>query len=135
GLLAIVILQNGLRLSSQPAELTGILTGALLLTTILLDRALMRSRARSPAVTSAEETEVKNSQVAVLCAVILFGAFLVAGTNLYLAQTMMRRTSSDFGGGGVARPDRKPVVAMMPKAKGDPYFISCREGAEEAASE
>src|SRR5216683_4940549 len=33
GLFAIVILQNGLRLSSQPAELTGILTGALLIGT------------------------------------------------------------------------------------------------------
>jgi rhamnose transport system permease protein len=27
------------------------------------------------------------------------------------------------------------VVAMMPKAKGDPYFVSCRKGAEEAAKE
>jgi len=27
------------------------------------------------------------------------------------------------------------VIAMMPKAKGDPYFISCRKGAEEAANE
>src|SRR2546423_13616669 len=26
-------------------------------------------------------------------------------------------------------------MAMMPKAKGDPYFISCRQGAEEAAKE
>src|SRR5881398_858378 len=38
GLLAIIVLQNGLRLSGQPAELTGILTGALLVVTILLDR-------------------------------------------------------------------------------------------------
>ena len=38
GLFAIVILQNGLRLSAQPAELAGILTGALLLGTILLER-------------------------------------------------------------------------------------------------
>jgi rhamnose transport system permease protein len=30
---------------------------------------------------------------------------------------------------------RRPVIAMMPKAKGDPYFISCRAGAEEAAKE
>src|SRR5260370_30108813 len=29
----------------------------------------------------------------------------------------------------------KTVVAMMPKAKGDPYFVSCRQGAEEAARE
>ncbi|MBI2301066.1 MAG: substrate-binding domain-containing protein, partial [Armatimonadetes bacterium] len=27
------------------------------------------------------------------------------------------------------------VVAMMPKSKGDPYFVSCREGAEAAAKE
>jgi len=27
------------------------------------------------------------------------------------------------------------VIAMMPKAKGDPYFVSCRKGAEEAARE
>src|SRR5206468_10265145 len=30
---------------------------------------------------------------------------------------------------------RRPVIAMMPKAKGDPYFVSCRAGAEEAARE
>src|SRR5206468_9160302 len=29
----------------------------------------------------------------------------------------------------------KTVIAMMPKAKGDPYFVSCRQGAEEAARE
>jgi rhamnose transport system substrate-binding protein len=28
----------------------------------------------------------------------------------------------------------KPVVAMMPKAKGDPYFISARKGADSAAA-
>jgi rhamnose transport system permease protein len=30
---------------------------------------------------------------------------------------------------------KRPLIAMMPKAKGDPYFISCRAGAEEAAQE
>src|SRR5262249_42142849 len=29
----------------------------------------------------------------------------------------------------------RTVLAMMPKAKGDPYFVSCRTGAEEAARE
>jgi rhamnose transport system permease protein len=29
----------------------------------------------------------------------------------------------------------RPVIAVMPKAKGDPYFVSCRVGAEEAAKE
>ena len=27
------------------------------------------------------------------------------------------------------------MIAMMPKAKGDPYFVSCRVGAEQAARE
>ncbi len=30
---------------------------------------------------------------------------------------------------------KKAVIAMMPKAKGDPYFISCKKGADEAAKE
>src|SRR5882672_8027042 len=38
GLFAIVILQNGLRLADLPAELSGILTGALLVITICVDR-------------------------------------------------------------------------------------------------
>ncbi len=29
----------------------------------------------------------------------------------------------------------RTVIAVMPKAKGDPYFVSCRAGAEEAAKE
>src|SRR6185295_4195601 len=46
GLFAIVILQNGLRLSAQPAELAGILTGVLLISTILLDRLSKGARTR-----------------------------------------------------------------------------------------
>src|SRR6185503_6782527 len=74
GLLAIVILQNGLRLSAQPAELAGILTGVLLLATILLDRFSTRAATRlSDGINEegAEESEVKNSQIAVLSTVIL----------------------------------------------------------------
>src|SRR5204863_3728103 len=75
GLFAIVILQNGLRLSGQPAELAGILTGALLVGTILIDR-LSRRWHRVQAVktplaggisqaevcATEEEFEVRNSQ-------------------------------------------------------------------------
>src|SRR5229473_885728 len=68
GLLAIVVLQNGLRLSGQPAEL-----------------------GRGPGAEGA---------------------------------------AAPASNGG-----HRPVIAMMPKAKGDPYFISCRKGAEEAAAE
>ena len=42
------------------------------------------------------------------------------------------RSRSRFG---AARPAHRPVIAMMPKAKGDPYFVSARAGAEEAAQE
>src|SRR5216683_486120 len=77
GLFGIVILQNGLRLSAQPAELAGILTGVLLVATILLDRLSRRAQAwqsRTPTISEAEE--VRNSQVAVLSAVILAAALL-----------------------------------------------------------
>ena len=127
GLFAIVVLQNGLRLSAQPAELTGILTGVLLLVTIILNRVSGRSRA---AATKTGEIDVKNSQVAVLSAVILIAALLVAGSNWLLVRSIGRNA-----GVATANPNRRIQVAMMPKAKGDPYFVSCRQGAEEAAKE
>jgi rhamnose transport system substrate-binding protein len=139
GLLAIVILQNGLRLSSQPAELAGILTGALLIGTILADRLSSRARARAYTHIDSEEIQVKNSQVAILSAVILLGALIVAGSNWYLVGSLRRETSGAGAGarsaGDPAGGGRKTVIAMMPKAKGDPYFISCRQGAEDAARE
>src|SRR4029079_17871041 len=68
GLLAIIMLQNGLRLSAQPAELTGILPGGLLVPTILVDRLSKRARRLPRAHTRTQEDEVKNSQVAILSA-------------------------------------------------------------------
>ena len=48
GLFAMSVLQNGLRLAALPAELTGVLTGMLLVATIALDRVrAMRRRARA----------------------------------------------------------------------------------------
>ena len=38
-------------------------------------------------------------------------------------------------GGGDAPPTARVTVAMMPKNKGNPYFVSCRQGAEEAAQQ
>jgi len=139
GLFAIVILQNGLRLSSQPAELTGILTGVLLLGTILADRLSARAKTRAHIQNDPEETQVKNSQVAILSAVILLGALIVAGSNWYLIGSLRRESSIGSAAGtrsaGQATSEHKTVIAMMPKAKGDPYFISCRQGAEDAAKE
>ena len=135
GLFAIVVLQNGLRLSAAPAELAGILTGVLLVGTILLDRLSRRSWSTAPADPTVEESEVKNSQVGVLSAVILASGLIVAVSNWALV-----RSIRDEVGGSAARPaaaatGERPVIAMMPKAKGDPYFISARQGAEEAARE
>lgn len=145
GLFAIVILQNGLRLSGQPAELAGILTGALLVGTILIDR-LSRQWRNAPAVkplagskqttvdSIEEEFEVKNSQVAMLSAVILVAALIVAGSNWWSTRSLREQLS---GPGAATRTTsgRKPVIALMPKAKGDPYFVSCKQGADEAAKE
>jgi rhamnose transport system substrate-binding protein len=133
GLFAIVVLQNGLRLSRQPAELAGILTGVLLLTTIVLNR--LSSMRRRKHETSTEEIDVKNSQVAVLSAVILLAALLVAGSNWFLVRSIKQDSSKTQAGTSTTTPAHRVQVAMMPKAKGDPYFVSCRQGAEEAAQE
>jgi rhamnose transport system substrate-binding protein/rhamnose transport system permease protein len=136
GLFAIVVLQNGLRLSRQPAELAGILTGVLLLVTIVLNRFSSLGRTSRQIESAAEEIDVKNSQVAVLSAVILVAALFVAGSNWLLVRSVKRDLAQ--GQSGTLSPtksDRKIQVAMMPKAKGDPYFVSCRQGAEEAAKE
>ena len=72
---------------------------------------------------------MKNSQVAVLCTAILGGSLMVAATNVWLVRSLGVRARAG------CRHRLRPVIAMMPKAKGDPYFVSCRIGAEEAARE
>lgn len=127
GLAVIAVLQNGLRLADLPAELAGILTGVLLLTTIGLDRLRNRTPAAASAPSPEGGFEMKNSQLAVLCAVILLGAGVIAGSNLYLARSFQRGAEPKAG--------KKLVVAMMPKSKGNAYFASCKKGADEAARE
>jgi rhamnose transport system substrate-binding protein len=140
GLAALVVLQNGLRLSALPAELAGILTGVLLLSVIVLDRL---SALRGTAVVKAEnleseieEFEMKNSQVAVICAAILGAALIIAGSNWLLVNSLRQAGGAPVENAKpVSTAAKKIVVGMMPKEKGDPYFISCRKGAEEAAQE
>jgi rhamnose transport system permease protein len=135
GLFALSVLRNGLQLAALPSELVGVLTGTLLVATIAIDR--FRRAPRTAAPVLPEEFDVRNTQVAVLCAAVIAGSLIVAGTNVWLVRSLR-----SIGGAPApsAQPDpggppaaRRPVVAMMPKAKGDPYFISCRAGAEEAA--
>jgi len=138
GLYAIVIMENGLRLSGGPAELTGILTGVLLLITVGLNRLSAREKRQIQLVS--EEVQVKNSQVAVLSAVILTAALIVAGSNWFLIRSFRKElmeghASISANGSPSANASHRIQIAMMPKAKGDAYFISCRQGAEQAARE
>src|SRR5437764_7096394 len=65
-------------------------------------------------------------------------AGLVAAVN-WFARSPRQDSGSAAGPqsspGALTARGRKPVIAMMAKAKGDPYFISCRRGAEDAAKE
>jgi rhamnose transport system permease protein len=179
GLFSLSVLRNGMHLAALPSELTGVLTGTLLVATIAIDR--VRARARStvkvyssrpgtdhgPAAASTalgtarlpraeragrhqhesriphpgtrladEDLDVRNSQVAVLCSAIVAGSLIVAGTNVWLVRSLQpaaRPAGSAAPAPAPAVP--RPVIAVMPKAKGDPYFVSCRAGAEEAAQE
>jgi rhamnose transport system substrate-binding protein len=133
GIFALAVLQTGLHLAAWPSELTGVLTGVLLLTTIAADRHIRR-RTHVRAVVE-EELEVKNSQVAILCATIIAGSLIVAGTNVWLLRAVGAGPRAADGHAPVAAAAHRLVIAVMPKAKGDPYFVSCRAGAEEAARE
>jgi rhamnose transport system substrate-binding protein len=143
GLFILAVLQNGLQLAALPSELVGVLTGVVLIGAIAVDRiragAFGAGRSRGPAFHASPDTNevpVKNSQVAVICSAILASALIVAGTNAWLFSALTRggATASEPASNDVTA-TRRPVVAMMPKAKGDPYFVSCRLGAEEAARE
>ncbi len=145
GLLFLSVLQNGLHLAALPSELTGLLTGVLLVGIIGLDR-VRRDGAMHMAVRVGQETrvwektrfgeqkgsDVKNSQVAILCAAVLLGALIVAGTNVWLVRSLHAPSGSVAPTPSSAR---RLTIAVMPKSKGDPYFVSVRAGAEEAAKE
>src|SRR5207248_4097114 len=74
GLFAISVLQNGLRLAALPSELTGVLTGVVLVVTIALGR--LRTAGTESTEIEAEDV-MKNSQLAVLSGVILAGSLIV----------------------------------------------------------
>jgi rhamnose transport system substrate-binding protein len=133
GLFSISVLQNGLRLAALPSEMTGVLTGAVLIASIAAGRARTdsgRAVAAEPIVDE-EDPPMRNTQLAVLCSVILGGSLIVAATNVWLVKSLP--LSAPGGAPAPTASGRKTVVAVMPKAKGDPYFVSCRVGAEDAA--
>jgi rhamnose transport system permease protein len=135
GLFVIAVLQNGLRLADLPSELAGILTGVLLLATISVD--WLESRQAATVHRREGEFVVKNSQIAVLSFVILIAAGIVAASNWFLVRTLKQDMDvTKRADHPVVTLGQRPLtVAMMPKSKGNAYFIACRKGAEEAARE
>jgi rhamnose transport system substrate-binding protein len=129
GLAALALLDNGLRLADGPPELAGILQGLLLLVAIGADRWRARTPVRAaPSAAVEEEFDMKNSQMAILCGTIVVAALIVVAGNAALVHSLR-------GGTVAATPARQLVIGMMPKTKGDAYFIACHKGADEAAKE
>jgi rhamnose transport system permease protein len=120
GLFSICVLQNGLHLLAIPSEVTGVLTGVLLITVVAID--LLRERL--PEANRARRFLKSPASVAIAC-----GIFLVLATLSTVFLRHFQLNNSAF------RKHHRPVIAVMPKAKGDPYFISARAGAVEAAQE
>ena len=157
GLFAVAFLENGQALAGFKREITGILVGVMLLAAIGLDFTRLRggrqgrtaartsSSSSSSSPSDSEELDMRNSQLAVLCAVIVVAALIVTGGNFVLVKSLRLdagRASATGGGGGSGGSgsggggtEKKLVVGMMPKSKGNAYFIACQKGAEEAAKE
>ncbi|MBL8761005.1 MAG: substrate-binding domain-containing protein [Phycisphaerae bacterium] len=148
GLFTIAVLQNGVRLADGPAELAGVLTGLVLLASIAVERPRTARASGASKGADGSELDMRNSQLAALCIVILVAAGLVAGSNWMLAKSFRdapdgttdtskaRPAATDRAADASPEPARRPLtVAMMPKSKGNAYFIACRKGAEEAAKE
>ncbi|MBV8828592.1 MAG: substrate-binding domain-containing protein [Acidobacteriaceae bacterium] len=117
GLSAIVILQNGLRLSAWPTELAGISTGVLLLLTVAFQKLATRIE-QSP--TKRESRWFNRPKWA-----LIWSTLAVLIVLIPVGKALFGRSEQSAG--------KRLTVGVMPKAKGDPYFISCRAGAEQAA--
>jgi ribose/xylose/arabinose/galactoside ABC-type transport system permease subunit/ABC-type sugar transport system substrate-binding protein len=144
GLLCLVVLQNGLRLSGQPSEIAGLCAGLILIVAIALNQLWNRhqraaqiasTRPLSSTTAPSSDFDMKNSQVALIIAAILGGAVLIAASNLFLARSLTSSSAARSGSGSPQPTAKKLVVAMTPKAKADPYFVSCKQGADEAAAQ
>lgn len=131
GLLALAVLKNGLQLAALPSELVGVVTGVLLVATIGIDR-LRQQRSRASTTSRTNAPWTMDRRTAILGGSVLAAALIAAVAGVWLV-----RSVDPVGplAAGAAPNGRRPVIAMMPKAKGDPYFISCLAGAEEAARE
>jgi rhamnose transport system substrate-binding protein len=106
-------------------------TGVLLVATIGIDR-LRQQRSRASTTSGVGLLRAIDRRTAVLGGTVFAAAVVAAVTGIWLVRSVdpVGPLAAGTSSGG-----RRPVIAMMPKAKGDPYFISCLAGAEEAAKE
>jgi len=119
-----------MHLLALPSELTGVLTGLLLLAIITLDRLRSKSaRSEPPPTPATQRSLTKRRIVAAVGALAVLAFALIVTMHPRFERFGMGQKNSD----GTAAHAHRPVIAVMPKAKGDPYFISARAGAEEAA--
>lgn len=134
GLFFLTVLQNGMHLLAMPSELTGVLIGTLLLAIVSFDRLrTMTMRGMKPVKYLAGWMErAKERRLITVGSGIILGLLLVVST-IWIVRSV--KTSGAAGVKSAAGEPHRPVIAVMPKAKGDPYFISARVGAEEAARE
>jgi rhamnose transport system permease protein len=130
GLFFLSVLQNGMHLLALPSELTGVFTGVLLLSIVGFEqlRAMRSHRTRH------QEDAVATSGIALRRQIILWVVAIpiLVAVLPALYSLLVARTGGWPSQG--TRPHRLKI-AVMPKAKGDPYFMSARAGAEEAARE
>jgi ribose/xylose/arabinose/galactoside ABC-type transport system permease subunit/ABC-type sugar transport system substrate-binding protein len=135
GLFFLSVLQNGMHLLALPSELTGVLIGVLLLVMVTADRLRHRSNRglQSPSSDRKRLGSAQLQRVVTISAVV--AVFTLIAIAIYKHHD--RSTQGDRGLDSTlrTRDGHRPVIAVMPKAKGDPYFISARAGAEEAARE
>lgn len=140
GLAAIAILENGLRLADGPPELAGVLKGGLLIGAIGLNALVSRTPSTlTPPVrheSSSEDFKMKNTQLAVLCVTILLAAAIIVVGNFMLVSRLTPPTPAVAARTvPTETPTKRLTIAMMPKSKGNAYFVACYEGAKQAAAE
>jgi rhamnose transport system permease protein len=121
-----------MHLLALPSELTGVFTGVLLLGVVGFEqmRSMQSHRAKRQDA-SAESSIVRLRRFA------LWGGAAFAIAILAAAFPIIHSRLVASAGGTLSqgvKPHRLKI-AVMPKAKGDPYFMSARAGAEEAARE
>ncbi len=129
GLTGIVLLQNGLRLSDWPSEMAGIATGVLLILTIVLERISKRKNIPNTGQKTAQALNQKRLTLAAAGLVTAVVVILFAASHL----GFIRGGAAASNAESLGNAQRRVTIAVMPKAKGDPYFMSCKKGAEEAA--